>query len=417
MQYLIKTIWGNRLIDFTNIDYNKIIENLRIDGFDGFTIIYFIYFSYLQNFTTLEILKNIYSFSPLNSRLNQNINLLEFIYLTAFNNKFGNILQSYDIIKFLENKIKRNKNFDLYKIFYRNYFYYTQSKYKKIIITNNIINKTNKLLGNKFYCNYALLTIKEKIFLRNIFYSIYIHKNNYIKIHPIIFNYDMYKLFATQLYKISNIKNSIRIIVGESFNKLGLLLDLYSKTNSYYIPFSKNIYDNDNFTISKKYKYLTYQYLKPFRSIILKLIPYNIMIATDIIYIYDLINSGKGILSFVHIYNIMFPEFKKKIRLILITDTINSKYKLYYSSNNSIKIKKKLNKDKIKFKIINFKCNMYILSIFTQEIYNNRCFKSLSIDQICSKKFDGNIFEIYDKINLNNLIKFYIIDRNQWRLR
>jgi hypothetical protein len=36
-------------------------------------------------------------------------------------------------------------------------------------------------------------------------------------------NYDMYKLFATQLYKISNIKNSIRIIVGESFNKLGLL--------------------------------------------------------------------------------------------------------------------------------------------------------------------------------------------------
>ena len=113
----------------------------------------------------------------------------------------------------------------------------------------------------------------------------------------------------------------------------------------------------------------------------------------------------------------MFPEFKKKIKLILITDTINSKYKLYYSSNNSIKIKKKLNKDKIKFKIINFKCNMYILSIFTQEIYNNRCFKSLSIDQICSKKFDGNIFETYNKINLNNLIKFYIIDRNQLHLR
>ena len=111
----------------------------------------------------------------------------------------------------------------------------------------------------------------------------------------------------------------------------------------------------------------------------------------------------------------MFPEFKKKIKLILITDTINSKYKLYYSSNNSIKIKKKLNKDKIKFKIINFKCN--ILSIFTQEIYNNRCFKSLSIDQICSKKFDGNIFETYNKINLNNLIKFYIIDRNQLHLR
>ena len=131
MKYLIKTIWGNKLIDFTNIDYNKKIENLMIDGFDGFTIIYFIYFSYLQNFTTLKILKHIYSFSPLNSKLNQNINLLEFIYLTAFNNKFGNILQSYDIIKFLENKIKKIKILIYIKFFIKIIFTILHQNIKK----------------------------------------------------------------------------------------------------------------------------------------------------------------------------------------------------------------------------------------------------------------------------------------------
>ena len=99
-----------------------------------------------------------------------------------------------------------------------------------------------------------------------------------------------------------------------------------------------------------------------------------------------------------------------QIKLILISDTINDKYKLYYSSNNKIEIKKKLKQDNVKFKIFNFKCNLYILSVFTQEYYNYRCFKSLPIEKINNKNM--NIFEKYDmNINKNNLIKFYIINQ------
>jgi len=53
---------------------------------------------------------------------------------------------------------------------------------------------------------------------------------------------------------------------------------------------------------------------------------------------------------------------------------------------------------------------IYILSIFTEEYYDYRCFKSLPIEKINSKNI--NIFKKYDmNINRNNLIKFYIINK------
>ena len=185
-------------------------------------------------------------------------------------------------------------------------------------------------------------------------------------------------------------------------------MDLYYKSDSYYVPYSKSIY-SDKFNIDNKYnQYLTEEYLSVYKYIINKLIPYNIMENTKKIYIYDLINSGKGILSFLHIFNIIFPEFKNKIHLILVSNTINKKYNLYFAKNNSIEIKKKLTYDNIKFKIYNFKCNRYILSVFTEEYYNYRQFKSLPIEKISNKRI--NIYQKYtNNINRNNLIKFYII--------
>ena len=123
----IKTIWfpssNNSLIYeklylTTKINYSLKIKNFKIDGFDGFTIIYFAYFSYLQKFISLEQLKLFYNHSQsLTIKLNQNINLLEFIYLNVFNDRFGYRLQSYNLILYLQKKIKENSDFNLYKIF------------------------------------------------------------------------------------------------------------------------------------------------------------------------------------------------------------------------------------------------------------------------------------------------------------
>ena len=414
----IKTIWFTnsnnsliyeRLYLTTKINYSLKIKNFKIDGFDGFTIIYFAYFSYLQKFISLEQLILFYNHcQSLTTKLNQNINLLEFIYLNVFNDLFGNRLLSYNLILFLQQKLKENSDFNLYKIFYKNYFNFNIPNYKKLNITDTIINKSNKLLGNQYYTlgMYNNLDNNDKNFLINLFYTIYIDNKSYINIHPIIFNYDMYKNFVKEIgYRTSD---GIRIIIGESFNKLGLLMDLYYKSDSYYVPYSKSIY-SDKFNIDNKYnQYLTEEYLSVYKYIINKLIPYNIMENTKKIYIYDLINSGKGILSFLHIFNIIFPEFKNKIHLILVSNTINKKYNLYFLKNNSIEIKKKLTYDNIKFKIYNFKCNRYILSVFTEEYYNYRQFKSLPIEKISNKRI--NIYQKYtNNINRNNLIKFYII--------
>lgn len=399
----------DKLYLINKFNYSLRIPNniLGIDGFNGFTIIYLVYLSYLQKFTTIKQVIEFYKYCPLTAKLYQNINLLEFIYLTAFNKLLGNQLKSYDLILFLEKRIKCNIDFKLYKIFYKNYFNFVIPKYNKLDTTADIINRAKELLGNEFYTlsMYKSLNSNDKAFLINLFYTTYIDPNNYIDIHPIIFNYNMYKQFVKEIG--NNTKDGIRIIIGESFNKLGLLVDLYYKSDSYYLPFSKHIYSNNKFAINKKYKkYLTKEYLSTFKYIIIKLIPYDIMKGANNIYIYDLIESGKGLFSFIHIFNIIFPEFKDKIYLILISNFINDKYKLYYSSNNNIEIKKKLKRDNIRHRVINFKCNIYILNIFTEERYNNRCFKSLPIEKINNKKL--NIFEEYSDINRNNLIKFFI---------
>ena len=249
---IIQTIWFpnsnnsfiyNKLYLTTKINYSLKIPNFTIDGFDGFTIIYFAYFSFLQKFIDLEQIKLFFDHCQLlNIRLNQNINLLELIYLTVFNDKFGNRLKSYDLILFLQNKIKENSDFMLYKIFYKNYFNYNIPNFEKLNITNKIIHKSNKLLGNKSYTleMYNKLDNNDINFLKNLFYTTYIDNLNYIDIHPIIFNFDMYKDFVKKIgHKTSD---GIRIIIGESLNKLGLLMDLYYKYDSYYVPYSKSIY-------------------------------------------------------------------------------------------------------------------------------------------------------------------------------
>ena len=425
---IIKTSWYpettnkfiiDRLYLKSKINYSQKLTNFSIDGFDGFSIIYIAYISYIQGYINLKQLKLFYNHSLSEIKLNQNINLLEFIYLTAFGRIFNpelfnifsvkTIIPSYNLILYLQKRLKENKDFILYKKFYKNYSTFKIPNYDILEINKSVIKRSNQLLGSKFYTidMYKQLNNDDKKFLLNLFYTKYINDDNYINIHPIIFNFNMYKDFIRKI-TVNKVSNSINIIIGESFNKLGLIMDMMYKTNSYYIPFSKTIYKNDKFKIDKKYKkYLNINYLSSFKSIINNIIPYDKMLECHKIYMYDQINSGKGILSFVYLFNIMFPEFKNKIHLILVSDTINSKYKLYYSSNNSSNIRKKLD---VKFNIYNLKCNKYILDIFTQEIYNNRCFKYLPIDDINNNNI--NIFQKYNnKINMNNLIKFYIIYR------
>ena len=188
-------------------------------------------------------------------------------------------------------------------------------------------------------------------------------------------------------------------------------MDLHYKSDSYYIPYSKSIFSDTKFTIDKNYyQYLTPEYLSSYKYIITKLIPYDIMKNSDNIYVYDIISEGKGIISFIYIFNLMFPELKNKIKLILIENNIGNKYKLYYQKNNIYNIKQKLNIYNIDYTIYNFKCNIYILSVFTEEYYNNRCFISLPIEKINKKNI--NIFTNYkNNININNLLKFYIINK------
>ena len=85
------------LINKVNYSLRIPTNDLGLDGFNGFTIIYLAYLSYLQQFITIDQIKTFYKYCPLTAKLYQNVNLLEFIYLTAFNKLLGNQLKSYDI--------------------------------------------------------------------------------------------------------------------------------------------------------------------------------------------------------------------------------------------------------------------------------------------------------------------------------
>ena len=317
-------------------------------------------------------------------------------------------MPSYALVQFLQKRIKPNNDFIIYRHFYKNYFTYKLPKYERLSMNVQTIKTINDLLGAGLYTHemYNNLSAKDKVLLLNAFYTVYIDNNNLIDIHPIIFNFNMYIGFAKKI--MQNSVNGIHIIIGESLNKIGLLMEIYNESNSYYIPYSKSIYKNNTFTIDPKYKeYLTEEYLISYRSIINTFIPYSVMKSSEIIYIYDVVSSGSGILSFVHIFNILFPEFKHKLHLKIVTTIINKKYELYYQKDNLVAIKNKLLHDNLKYTIYNFKCNMYILSVFTEEIYDNRCFVSLPIEKIKDKNM--NVFQKYiDEINRNNLIKFFI---------
>lgn len=412
LTHIVKTSWfsdsGKDKLYLTKSCPLKKITDFSLDGYYGFTLLYLVYFSYNQGFIEFGEFKLFLENCDLDTRLSNNINLLELVYLTVFNKKLHISVPSYKVVQFLQNKIQKNNDFALYKIFYKNYFTYKSPNYERLSINDAVCKRTNDLLGDGFYTHemYTNLSREDKHFLLNVFYTTYIDKTNLLDIHPLIFNFDMYKGFAKKIGSFA--KDGIRIIIGESLNKIGLLLDLFYKSDSYYIPYSKNIYKDTIFTPDPQYKpYLTEEYLKSYKSILNTLVPYTLMKSAKTIYIYDIVESGKGVFSFVDIFNCIFPEFKHKLHLIFITTIIDPKYELYYQTDNMAAIVKKLSHDNVKYTIYNFKCNIYILSIFTEEIYNNRCFISLPIEKIKNKNI--NIFQSYtNKINRNNLLKFFI---------
>ena len=62
----------------------------------------------------------------------------------------------------------------------------------------------------------------EANILLNMFFTEYINKKYYIDYHPLIFNFKLYYEIAKKLSSYSN--NDTRIVIGESFNKIALLI-------------------------------------------------------------------------------------------------------------------------------------------------------------------------------------------------
>ena len=120
-----------------------------------------------------------------------------------------------------------------------------------------------------------------------------------------------------------------------------------------------------------------------------------------------MIDSGKGLMSFIKIFLLIYPKLRDKLIIIPVSFNIGSKYVYSYNKLNIINIEKYLKINKVKYIYLNFKFNKYIGDILYTEAYENRCLISLPLPKINKK-----INKIYES-NLTkcNLVRFYIIYR------
>jgi hypothetical protein len=427
-----------------SIFLNK-IDGMEIDGYDGFTGLFLVYFIYMQFYLKERHIKELFNWLVVENRVNlkknlltiPKINLLQFVYLTAFHRTlFGSWSNISERRKRLKSFIFILRDFyessmPEYDSFYDDYFKYPirvavvagsiTSKTNKLLNINNNNNNNNNNNGKPFsLSDYQSLSAEHKRFLLTVFYSNYINPKQFIDIYPIIFHWDTYCKWARDLVK----GTKLRIIIGESLNKLAPIIDYFDnskKPNTYLVPFSKNIFKNETFTrVKDEMKpFINLKHLEKYKMLLDNQCGLTETILNDAktITIMDYVESGNGFVSFVTLFLLMFPHLKPKIRCKVVGGYIPElkESQIYFQKHGPHKwefIKNKISSLlSIPLQFIVYKCNRYVFDVFTQEYFENRLFILLPIENVSSPNM--NIYYQYDsdKINLNRLVRFYIFDR------
>jgi hypothetical protein len=254
---------------------------------------------------------------------------------------------------------------------------------------------------------YLNLTEKDKIELLGIFYQSFVNLNEtqvlYV-IHPLIHSFDIYVSLCKVIDKKLN-KNYNRIVLGESLNKMMFLYDNFTKTTSNYLAFSNHFYERDSGEFNKK-KYDRYidNNLNNYKKLIENSIKnFDKLIKNEKIYLIDFAYTGMGMISFLHLFKELYPKEFKSIICVLTYSEKDSNY---------IRLKKMLNKMKVKYIFI--KVPYFILKVFYDELYNDRCMKRIQISRfklLDENELSDQEYRIPCQLNRCNLLKFYILNQ------
>ncbi len=397
---------------YSDIDYS-------FPNFRGNYVHSIVFYTYIDNKNiTADQLYNFYMFLIQNNyefNINdENSTLIDIL----IKNDMWNETITNDSIKTIlllfEYEKSKNININLIKKFFYNFYesYITMPSLIKDYPSYNQ-NVVNKILNQKMnVINYKNINEKDKIELIGSFYKNYVNLDNeiYIRsIHPIIHSFDVFLEITDKIIKKVN-KNNYRLVVGESLNKIMYLFDNLTKTNSNYIAFSGSFYlynfeENKLIFNKKKYDRFVKFGLDNYKILMNKCI--KEIKDSDELYIFDFVATGKGILSFLHLFRELYPKEYKKIHCVFTYSEKNHLYKT---------IKKEFKKLKIKTTFIEIP--YVLLKVFYDELYEDRCIKKMPISKFTAIHEGDTSDEEYPKsCNLNkcNLMKFYILDQLEKR--
>jgi len=281
----------------------------------------------------------------------------------------------------------------------------------KTIIDEYPVNDNQKVIdilhGSFTMERYLNLTEKDKIELLRIFYQSFVNLNEIQvlhSIHPLIHSFDIYVSLCKVIEKKLN-KNYHRIVLGESLNKMMFLYDNLTKTTSNYLAFSNNFYDRDTGKFNnKKYDRYVENNLNNYKKLIENSIKdFDKLIKNEKIYLIDFAYTGMGMISFLHLFKELYP---KEFKSIICVFTYSNK------DSNYIRLKKMLNKMKVKYIFI--KVPYFILKVFYDELYNDRCMKKIQISRfklLDERELSDQEYRLPCQLNKCNLLKFYILNQ------
>ena len=264
----------------------------------------------------------------------------------------------------------------------------------------------NILHGSFTMKRYLELTMKDKIELMGIFYNTFVNLNDKLMlytIHPIIHSFDIYVSLCKTLEKKLN-KNYYRIVIGESLNKMMFLYDNLTKTTSNYIAFSNNFYDKNTGNFNKK-KYDRYinDNLNNYKKLIENSIEDFDSKNNEKIYLIDFAYTGMGMISFLHLLKLLYPKKYSSFICVLTFSEKNYDYK---------RLKKMLTKMKVKYIFI--QVPYFILKVFYDELYQDRCMKRMQISRfklLDERDMSDEEYKLPCQLNKCNLLKFYILNQ------
>jgi len=253
---------------------------------------------------------------------------------------------------------------------------------------------------------YSELTEKDKIELMGIFYKTFVNLNDdqvLYTIHPIIHSFDIYINLCNILQKKLD-KNYYRIVIGESLNKMMFIYDNLTKTTSNYLAFSSNFYDkNTGLFNKKKYDRYVTNNLNNYKKLIENSIEKIRENENKKIYLIDFAHTGMGMISFLHLFKELYPKEFKSIICVLTYSEKNNDYK---------RLKKILNKIKVKYIFI--QVPYFILKVFYDELYQDRCVKRMQISRfklLDEGELSEEEYRSPCKLNKCKLLKFYILNK------